>query len=124
MDDDKVSVLTLLNLSAAFDIIDHDVLLHRLQHVFGIQGTALSWFKSYLTDRQQVVSVNGKQSKSFQRLYDVPQGSVLSPILFIMYTQPLTHVIKRTPYIISYMLMTLNFTNLAVQVKSSPYLKI
>ena len=65
-----------------------------LKHVFGIQGSALSWFKSYLTDRQQVVSVNGKQSKSFHLLYGVPQGSVLGPILFIMYTQSLTHVIN------------------------------
>ena len=72
----------------------YDILLHHLQHVFGIQGTTLSWFKLYLTDRQQIVSVNGRQSKSFQLLYGVPQGSVLGPILFILYTQQLTHVIK------------------------------
>ena len=94
IDNGKVSILTLLDLSAAFDTIDHDILLHRLQHVFGIQGTALSRFKSYLTDRKQIVSVNGRLSKSFQLLYGVLQGAVLGPILFTKYTQPLTHIIK------------------------------
>ena len=59
MDNGKVSILTLLDLLAAFDTIDHDILIHHLQHVFGIQGTALSWCKLYLTDKQQIVSVNG-----------------------------------------------------------------
>ena len=93
MDNGKVSILTLLDLLAAFDTIDRDILFHHLQHVFGIQDTDLSWFKSYLTDRQQIVSVNGRQSKAFQLLCGVPQGSVLGLILFIMYTQSLTHVI-------------------------------
>ena len=57
LDEGKFSVLVLLDLSAAFDTIDHDILHYRLHHVFGIQGTALSWFKSYLTNRFQMVSI-------------------------------------------------------------------
>ena len=78
-------ILVLLDLSAAFDTIDHDILLHRLHHVFGIQGTALSWFRSYLTNRFQMVSIDGTLSDPVELCYGVPQGSVL--------TQPLTHVI-------------------------------
>ena len=61
MDESKLSVLVLLDL-CAFDTIDHDILLHCLQHVFGIQGTVLSWFKSYLTKRFQTVSIQGTHS--------------------------------------------------------------
>ena len=55
LDEGTFSVLVLLDLSAAFDTVDHDILLHRLHHVFGIQDKALSWFKSYLTNKFQMV---------------------------------------------------------------------
>ena len=97
-----MSVLVLLDLSAAFDTIDHDILLHRLQHVFGIQGTVLSWFRSYLTKRFQIVSTQGTHSDQIELCCGVPQGSVLGPILFILYTQPLTSVILKHP--VSHML--------------------
>ena len=80
LDDGKLSVSTLLDLSATFDSIDHNILLHRLEHAFGIRGTALSWIRSHLSDRVQTVVVNGLKSEPFHLLCGVPQGSVLGPI--------------------------------------------
>ena len=92
-DDSKVSLLTLLDLSAAFDTIDHGILLTRLKHVFGIDSVALSFLQSYLSDRKQTVSIQGFVSESSPLKYGVPQGSVLGPLLFLLYTQPLPNVI-------------------------------
>ena len=90
-------VLVLLDLPAAFDTIYHDILLHCLQHVFSIQGTVLSWFRSFLTKRFQIVSTQGTHSDQIELCSGVPRGSVLGPILFILYTQPLTSVILKHP---------------------------
>ena len=81
-DDGQVSLFTLLDLSTAS--IDHDILLHRLEHVFGIQNFALSFFRSYLTERQQMVSVSGYSSNPSTLLHGVSQGSVLGPFLFLL----------------------------------------
>ncbi|XP_061590906.1 uncharacterized protein LOC133456448 [Cololabis saira] len=89
-----VSILVLLDLSAAFDTIDHGILLHRLEHVVGIKGTALCWFKSYLSDRFQFVHVHEVSSEQSRVCYGVPQGSVLGPILFSLYMQPLGSIIQ------------------------------
>ena len=102
MDEGKLSVLVLLDLSAAFDTIDHDILLHRLQNVFGIQGTVLSWFRSYLTKRFHIVSTHGTHSDQTVLCCGVPQGFAPGPILFILYTQSLTSVIFKHP--VSHML--------------------
>lgn len=89
-----VSILVLLDLSAAFDTIDHNILLHRLEREVGIGGTALRWFKSYLSDRHQFVNVNDVSSTSSEVNYGVPQGSVLGPILFMLYMLPLGNIIR------------------------------
>ena len=71
-----VSILTLLDLSAAFDTIDHTILLQCLHHHFGIADCALDWFQSYLSNRHQTISVNGVQSDPVKLWFGVPQGSV------------------------------------------------
>ena len=94
LDNKKVILLALSDLSAAFDTVDHTILLERLCHTFGISGQALKWFTSYLSDRSQVVSVNGVKSSS--RMLDscVPQGSVLASSLYSRYTKPILFIIQ------------------------------
>ena len=75
MDDGRVGVLVMLDLSAAFDTVDHELLLDRL-HVVGVCTKALSWFRSYLDDRHQCVAVGGERSSSVVLSCGVPQGSV------------------------------------------------
>ena len=84
----KVTALTLLDLSAAFDTIDHTILLDRLRDLFGIEGVALKWIVSYLTGRWQTINIQGKPFAPMSLIYGVPQGSLLGPLFFILYTSP------------------------------------
>ena len=95
MDNKKICILTLLDLSAAFDAIDHQILLTRLQHSFGISGPALSWFSSYLSNRTHAVTITSLQSEHTTLHYGVSQGSVLGHVLFILYTQPLFNLVSK-----------------------------
>ena len=94
-DDKQVSLTALLDLSAAFDTLDHSVLLKRLEITFGVRGTVLHWFSSYVSERVQSVIVDGSVSDHCPLLYGVPQGSVLGPVLFTLYSQPLSDVISQ-----------------------------
>ena len=87
-------VLVLLDLSAAFDTVDHTILLTFLKEHVGVDGDALKLFESYLTGRTQCVSVEGVLSELSELLYGVPQGSVLGPIEFCIYTIPLGAILR------------------------------
>ena len=95
MDNQQVTLLVLLDLSAAFDTIDHSIMSHILENDFGVTDKALCWLKSFLTDRKQRVIIDNQQSRDFDLSSGVPQGSCLGPILFIMYASRLFHVIKK-----------------------------
>ena len=93
LDNCSISVLLLLRLSAAFSPTHHQILLSRLYSLFGIQSAAIKWFGSYLSDKCRFNSVNNTSSRLSQLTYGVPQGSVLGPILFVLYTTSLSDII-------------------------------
>ena len=95
MHNKKVTALTLLDLSAAFDTIDHQLLLSTLSSYFGINSTCLAWITSYLSNRTQCINLSGTLSKQVAIPYGVPQGSVLGPLLFSLYTTPLSDIIRK-----------------------------
>ena len=93
------TALVLLDLSAAFDTIDHNILLGYLKSWFGLGGTALRWFASYLRNRCQAIKIGSTLSELSNLIYGVPQGSVLGPSLFSLYTTPLSKIIRLHPHI-------------------------
>ena len=94
MDTQQVTLLILLDLSTAFDMIDHSILLDCLHNNFGFTDDSLAWFRSYLSGRSQHVVIDSTWSQKFNVEFGVPQGSCLGPILFTIYTSQLFDVIR------------------------------
>ena len=89
VDKQQAVILVLLDLAAAFDTVNHDILLQRLHQEMGVYGVPLQWFESYLTGRKQAITISKTSSSECDLIYGVPQGSVLGSILFTCYTKPL-----------------------------------
>ena len=93
IDNQQAVFVVLLDLSAAFDTIDHNVLLNRLYEVFGFRGNVISWFKTYLCNRTCRVKIANDFSDQSILHYGIPQGSCVGPQLFSYYTHPITDII-------------------------------
>jgi len=92
-DKGQEAILVLLDYSAAFDTINHEIFFQRLSNKYGISGTALNWFKTYFSDRSQTVVIDGKKSSVYVPAEGVPQGSVIGPLSFTLYSSPLENII-------------------------------
>jgi len=97
VDSGKVCALVLLDLSAAFDTVDHSILLTVLKERFGVQKGVFDWFSSYLQGRTQCISASIGRSELLELTCGVPQGSVLGPVKFIAYTEDLHSAIDKFP---------------------------
>ena len=93
LDEGNFGCSIFIDLQKAFDTVDHEILLSKLDF-YGVRGKALSWFRSFLTNRSQFVTVSGSDSKSKFMKHGVPQGSVLGPLLFLIYVNDL-HIALR-----------------------------
>ncbi len=88
-DSGQFMALLLLDLSSAFDLVNHDILISRLEARVGLRGTVLEWFRVYLTDRRNAVIIGHNSSSEVHLRSGVPQGSILGPILLGLYMLPL-----------------------------------
>ena len=107
LDNSRYGCGIFIDLQKAFDTVRHDILLHKMEH-FGIRGIVLYWFQLYLYDRKQYISINGQSSPTYNMTYGVPQGPVLSSLLFLSYINDLHNSSKLLSF--NYLLMIPTFT--------------
>ena len=100
MDSSKCTIMLLLDLSAAFDTVDHDVLLNMLWFELGFRGKVYNWFVEFLRDRRQAVGIDGRNSSFKANKYGVPQGSVVGPFLFNIYVRNLIKTMEQMGFTI------------------------
>ena len=93
LDEGNIDCGIFVDLQKAFDTIEHDILSSKLEH-YGIRGLANEWFKSYLSNRNQYVSINGYDSNLADVKFSVPQGSVLGSLLFLIYINDLNQALQ------------------------------
>ena len=93
MEHQQVSALILLDVSASFDTVDHSILIEVLNNKSGVTGTALQWFKGYLTNRKFNICINNNYSDEKDLFFSVPQGPINRPVLFYSYSSTIRDVI-------------------------------
>ena len=109
LDSGSGAVLSMLDLSAAFDTVDHGILLSRLNSLHRISGDAIDWFKSYLSNGVQRIIIGDTVSECKNLNFGAPQGSVLGPKIYCMYTKPISDIIADMVYLTTVMQMILSY---------------
>ena len=96
LDCGKLIGVVFLDIRKAFDSVDHKILLHKMKTQFGLTSIELGWFESYLMNREQVCNINGQSSSPKTIITGVPQGSILGPLLFLLYINDLPECLSKT----------------------------